>query len=69
MTESGVVLYDLGRIEVPDGSVIIKVVLLEQEDNFSIAVSGVLTLRSERRTYVMDIPCAVAINITCFRVW
>lgn len=64
----GVAVYDLGRVVVPDGSVIAKVALLSREGNFSVVVNGVLTLKSEERAYVIDMPCMIAINAPCFKV-
>lgn len=66
--ESGMVSYDLGMIEVPDGSVIAKVALLEREGNFSIVVNGVLTLESENKAYVIEMPCMVVIGTSCYRI-
>lgn len=66
--ESGVVLYDLGRVEIPNGSVIVEVALLEREGNFSIVVNGVLTLKSENRVYTINMPCAIVIGAPCFRI-
>lgn len=66
--ESGVTLYDLGRVEIPDGGVIVKVILVEKEGNFTVAVSGVLTLKSQTRTYTIDMPCAIVVGVPCYRI-
>lgn len=66
--DSGEAFYSLGRVEIPDGNVMVKVILVEHEGNFSIVVNGVLMLKSETRAYVIDMPCAIVIGAPCFRI-
>ncbi|MEM0239970.1 MAG: hypothetical protein QXQ03_04760 [Candidatus Nezhaarchaeales archaeon] len=66
--ESGMASYDLGKIEVPNGSIIAKTALLEREGNFSIVVNGVLTLKSDNKAYVIEMPCMIVISTSCYRI-
>lgn len=66
--EEGSEKFDLGEVFIPKGSVIVKTSLESYEGNFILSVSGVLTLESESRSYVVSMPCAIVMGEPCYRI-
>ncbi|MEM2308820.1 MAG: hypothetical protein QW266_07855, partial [Sulfolobales archaeon] len=56
--EKGSASFDLGDVDLPMGRVLARVVVVSYEGDFSIAISGVLSLVSGDREYKIVMPCA-----------
>ncbi|MEM3988471.1 MAG: hypothetical protein QXZ22_07755 [Sulfolobales archaeon] len=65
--EKGSASFDLGDVSLPMGRVLARVVVASYEGNFSVAVSGVLSLVSGDREYRILMPCAITIREPCYR--
>ncbi|MEM2197398.1 MAG: hypothetical protein QW290_09990 [Sulfolobales archaeon] len=66
--EKGSAFFDLGYVSLPMGRVLARVVVASYEGDFSVAVSGVLSLVSGDREYKIVMPCAITIREPCYRV-
>lgn len=68
-TEKGSTKLNLGVVEIPrDGTIQIKVQLLEYSGDLKLLLNGVIEMRSESRGYKINMPCMVNINEPCYRI-
>lgn len=67
--EKGSKTFDLGVVEIPgNGTIQIKAQLLEYSGDLRLLLSGVIEMKSESKSYKINMPCLVNINEPCYRI-
>lgn len=64
----GVKVINLGSLNIPAGSIIIKKELSSYEGNFTLILNGELLLSSSMYNYSIKMPCLLDLGGQCFRI-
>jgi len=66
--EEGEEVFNLGLVEIPPGPIIVRRELVSSEGDFTLVLSGELSLESGSQRYAIPMPCLLSLGEPCYRV-